>query len=392
MKVNKVVTKDGEVRWEVYGSLGGRGSKCIRRRFERKVDADSFITEHEQQQIENATKPRAIFTMAERTFEEESRFWLKHRGVTFSPGHMKRAKDALDKHILPQMGKLTLDKINPVVFSNFRVARLEDGLKPATVNRETEVMMAILNFAVKQRRIPYNPAAGFTKLEEVREDIQFWERSEAAAFLRFAELKYPASSAQRWIYVVYFLALNTALRAGEIWGLMSKDMAQGEELLHIQRQFDLVVRDFRPPKGKRSRYVPCNPFLRAELKQIIEQDRLGQKKTFFCTDVGSPIDHDNFVDRCFEKDIAEAGVKRIRFHDLRHTGTTLMIADGLDLKTVQDICGHQDITTTMQYVHMLGDSIKKASRSFAVIPEAPKPLLCAVSAQPNSPEFGWTSG
>ena len=65
-----------------------------------------------------------------------------------------RAKDALDKWIIPQIGRLTLDKINPVVFSNFRIARLEEGLKPASVNRETEVMMAILNFAVKQRRIP----------------------------------------------------------------------------------------------------------------------------------------------------------------------------------------------------------------------------------------------
>lgn len=368
MKVTKIVTQDGEIRWEVYGQVGGRGSKSLRRRFERRVDAENFVTSHEVQKAEDSSKPKSIYTMAERTFDEESRFWLAHRGYSFSPGHLKRAKDALEKRILPQLGRLTLDRVNPVVFSNYRMTRLEDGLKPATVNRETEVMMAILNFAVKQRRIPFNPAAGFVKLEEVREDIQFWERIEATAFLMFADRKYPVGSKSRWIYVVYLLVLNTALRAGEVWGLRTKDLAQGDELLHIQRQFDLVLKGFRPPKGKKSRYVPCNSFLRGELKHLITIGKMGLDQTFFCTSSGAPIDHDNFVNRSFEKDSVEAGVKMIRFHDLRHTAITLMIADGLDIKTVQEICGHQDITTTMRYVHLLGDSVKKASRSFSVVP------------------------
>ena len=210
MKVNKVVTKDGEVRWEVVGWTAGRGSRYLRRRFDRKIEADAFITDQMLQQVESATKPKTLLTMVEQTFEEESKFWMAHRGVEFSPGHKKRAKDALDKWILPQLGSLTLDQINPVVLSNYRIGRLEEGLKPATVNRETEIMMAILNFAVKQRRIPYHPAAGFTKLKEVREDIQFWERSEASAFLSFANQKYPINSENRWVYVAYLTLLNTA--------------------------------------------------------------------------------------------------------------------------------------------------------------------------------------
>lgn len=176
------------------------------------------------------------------------------------------------------------------------------------------------------------------------------------------------------------MAVNTALRAGEIWGLKVEDITQGEELLHIQRQFDLVVRDFRPTKGKKSRYVPCNSVLKAELQQLIRQDRIGKDQTFFRTATGTPIDHDNFVDRYFEKDVAEASVKKIRFHDLRHTGTTLMIAGGLDIKTVQEICGHKDISTTMNYVHLLGDSVKQAARTFSVVPIAQKPTLQIVGA------------
>ena len=378
MKIRKVVTKEGEVRYEAHGRTAGRGSRYNRRRFDRKVEAENFLTEQKVQQIKSATQPRSLYTMAEQTFEEESRFWLAHRSISFSPGHTKRVKDSLEKWILPQLGRLTLDRINPVVFSTYRMNRLKNGLKPASVNRETEVLMAILNFAVKQRRIPFNPAAGFTKLEEVREDIQFWERVEASAFLAHAERKYPLGSENRWVYVAYLTMLNTSIRASETWGLMPKDLVQGGELLHIQRQFDLVVRAFRPPKGKKSRYVPCNAVLRAELVKLMEQRRADQ--TVFTTATGRPIDHDNFVGRHFVKDVAESGVKRIRPHDLRHTGTTLMIAAGLDLRTVQEICGHQDISTTMRYAHMLGDSIKNAARTFSIVPIFPVSPLRIVSS------------
>ncbi len=379
MRIIKRNTKDGNTRYEVHGRVGGRGSKYIRRRFDRKIDAENFVTAHQIEQADSLTKPKTMFTMAERTFEEESHFWLTHCGIKFSPGHKKRAQDSLAKCILPKIGRLTLDKINPVVFSKYRLERLETGLKPASVNRETEVMMAVLNYAVKQRRIPYNPAAGFTKLDEIREDIQFWERSEAENFLKFADQKYPIGSENRWVYVVYLLALNTSLRAGEIWGLKPKDLSQGEELLHIQRQFDLVVRNFRTLKGKESRYVPCNSFLRAELKQLIEHQDISAECTVFCTSTDRPMDHYNFVGRYFEKDIIGAKVKKIRFHDLRHTATTLMIAQGLDIKTVQVICGHKDITTTMRYVHLLGDSIKRAARVFSIVPEGKSQQIDAVA-------------
>lgn len=146
-------------------------------------------------------------------------------------------------------------------------------------------------------------------------------------------------------------------------------------LLHIQRQFNTVIRDFGPVKGKKPRYVPCNSILRDELKRLIQKDRLSHDQTFFHTETGTPIDHDNFTDRYFEKDVAGAGVKRIRFHDLRHTGTTLMIAGGLDVKTVKEICGHIDISTTMRYVHLLGDSIRNVARTYSVTPSAESPKL-----------------
>ena len=57
----------------------------------------------------------------------------------------------------------------------------------------------------------------------------------------------------------------------------------------------------------------------------------------------------------------------IRFHDLRHTATTLMISRGIDIKTVKEVCGHADISTTMNYVHMVAGSVERLSEIFVIL-------------------------
>lgn len=68
------------------------------------------------------------------------------------------------------------------------------------------------------------------------------------------------------------------------------------------------------------------------------------------------------------KNLKAWGGRPIRFHDLRHTATTLLIASGVDLKTVKEICGHADISTTMNYVHMVSGAIEKVALNFSITP------------------------
>ena len=159
--------------------------------------------------------------------------------------------------------------------------QLDRGLKPATVNRKTEIIRAILSFSAKNRRIPHNPGTGFQKLREVREGVQFWEPEEARHFLAQMHARYPVGSAYRWVYVVYLMALNTGMRAGEIWGFHPRDIVRGGELLLVQRQFDRVVKLLRPTKGKKPRHVPCNPELLEELQSLIVATRTRPEECLF---------------------------------------------------------------------------------------------------------------
>jgi integrase len=196
----------------------------------------------------------------------------------------------------------------------------------------------------------------------------FWSESEASDFLKSAANRYPPGSQSRWIYVSYLIALNTALRAGEIWGLKPIDLSDNGRLLQVRRQFNRVTLEFSQPKGKRARVVPCNESLAHEIRELLKTNRIGPDQTIFQNEKGNPVCHDNFANRQFAKDLRSWSGRSIRFHDLRHTATTLMIANGIDLKTVKEICGHANIQTTMNYVHLVSGSIERVAESFAIRP------------------------
>jgi integrase len=80
----------------------------------------------------------------------------------------------------------------------------------------------------------------------------FWEKNEAIDFLRCMNEMHPKGSATRWRYVVYLLALNTGMRAGEIWGLMPKDFSKDGHSIYVVRQYNRVAKAFGPTKGKES--------------------------------------------------------------------------------------------------------------------------------------------
>lgn len=369
MSITRTITKSGQTKWEVYIYTSGRGGKRLRRRFDKKSDAETFFLDYRSRKKDLQNQGSGTTDFEETTFEKEAKYWLSIQGQVFSPGHLKRAKGILNE-FLPRLGKLSPLKLHAGTLTAIQAELISEGLQPATVNRKLEIVTSILNFATKKKRIPHNPSVGFEKLREERDDSLFWERADAESFLGFANRKYPFDSPKRWVYVVYLLAINSGVRAGEVWGLMPKDIIQDGSVLLIRRQYDRVLKDFRTTKGKSSRRVPCNQMLYMELRNLIDRDRIRDDSVIFRNQYGDPILHDDFKKRIFDRDIKEWGGLLIRFHDLRHTATTLMIANGLDLKTVQEICGHENIQTTMNYAHLLAEKIKDAARTFSIGPAA----------------------
>ena len=402
MKPIKVVTSDGTIKWEVRVRTDGRGSKRLRRRFDKKIDADDFLSGMSVQKKELKDSGLGAKPFEDTTFSAEAAEWLAHGEMHFRPSHLRRVKGILEE-LLPRIGSLTPNQITPKFLGKLQrelktttfvktdlSKKRKVPLKPvsskrkkkdkvivpklpanATVNLKTEVITSVLNFSAKEKRIPFNPVAGFSKLPDDAGEMLFWEGAETASFLKFANAKYPPGSEKRWIYIVYLTTLNCCLRAAEVWGLQPRDITD-KQTLFVRRQWIAVIKDFGLLKSKDGRdsfrHVPCNRIVRAELESWIERQGIAPSETIFQTNQGNPIDHNNFYKRIFERDLREWGGKKIRFHDLRHTGTTLLIGAGVDLKTVKEICGHENIETTMRYAHLLGGMVTQVAQTFSILP------------------------
>lgn len=378
MGITKVQIANGETKWQVRVWENGRGSRRINRRFDRRTDAEQFLLEYESKREEERKNPFKGCSFENRVFREEAEHWLRDGALRFSASHLVRVK-AILAELDPRFGAHAIERFTPELLTRYQQAEKAKGLENSTVNRKTEVITSVLNFSVKQRRIPFTPAAGFRKLKSSSTEMKFWQEEEAAAFLAFASRRYPAGSSERWVYVVYLTALNTAMRAGEIWGLKPSDLSRDGRSIRVSRQFNRVTLDYSETKSKRARHVPLNDELRSELDTLIRANRVTVDETIFMNERRNPICHENFVDRKFLKDVKAWGGSSIRFHDLRHTATTLMISSGIDLKTVKEICGHADITTTMTYTHLVPGAIDRAAETFRISARSAKPELVAVN-------------
>ncbi len=239
-------------------------------------------------------------------------------------------------------------------------------------------------------RLPYSPIARFRPAKPLKPELEFWEKVEAISFLKFVLLKYPRGSTDHWKYLVYLVALNTAMRSGDIWALRPMDLRLSLGVIHVTRQLDLLERTFRPLKGKEARNVPLSSDLSDELGAWIREQRIGPTELIFSTE-GCSIDHNNFAKRTFKRDVAAWKGKAIKFHGLRHSAATLMLDAGVDIRTVQEILGHKNLDTTMRYVHSIGQNVRRAGNTFSLSaldsadrPPTPQPMASMVPHEPTT--------
>jgi integrase len=133
------------------------------------------------------------------------------------------------------------------------------------------------------------------------------------------------------------------------------------------------------PKSRRSRRAIDAPTLEAALQRLSAAER--HSEFVFCSRDGTPMDADNFRHREFPRALRRAGLRHIRFHDLRHTYTSLLIAQGAHPNYIQAQLGHASIQTTPdRYGHLMPEIHQAEARKLdrLVFGEADAPLSLAV--------------
>jgi len=163
---------------------------------------------------------------------------------------------------------------------------------------------------------------------------------------------------------MFVTAAFTGLRQGELIALRWADVDFTKRLVHVRRSF--THSQMGLPKSGRVRSVPLIDEVARALDALSRREHFTEREDLiFPNSVGNPLDHSK-LRRRFYASLERAELKRVRFHDLRHSFGTLAV-QVFPLSDVKAYMGHADIQTTMVYVHHVpaDDAAERLSRAVA---------------------------
>jgi len=335
------------------------------------------------------------------TFKNYAEGWLDTYAEVECKASTKRSYEQLLRvHVTPHFGEKKITEIRREDVKRFladlsQSTREVDGSIAAKFSKNTLRLImcslrTVLNAAIEDGLIENNPAARmgrFTRSEKPERRASAMTRPEAEKFLEgVSEL------CSEWS-PFFLTALRAGLRKGELLALKWGDIQFGEgpddsnRYILVQRNYSLGR--FTTPKSKKSRRVDLSRQLRATLLELRDSKLLaamlaGKSSVaddlVFPSQAGTVIKPDNIVPRYMEPALEKAGLRRFRFHYLRHTFGSLLIQDGASLAYVKEQMGHSSIQITVDtYGHLVpGADISWVDR----LDSGTTPQQSATGAQP----------
>ena len=224
--------------------------------------------------------------------------------------------------------------------------------------------------------VDVNPVRDVDKPSAIHRDAQAFDGEDFATLREMLAAQMSSQDAmRREAAFSAYLALNTGMRSGEVCALRRVDFHQRVRLLRVCGTVtEPKGGPVRQPttKGKRSRSVALSDEVADAIvchEQAISAGgiRRGPKSPIVSTD-GTTFMRPSAISQAFGAMCREAGLKGYRFHSLRHTHASQLLAAGVDMKTVSERLGHADVKTTLEaYAHVLPGRDAYAADLFAKI-------------------------
>jgi integrase len=353
--------KDGSVRFGVRYWVRGESEP----RWElQPLGTSRRAAEKRLQELSGAAERGEIALRRAVPFEEYADRWLAEQKALVAAGSLKAStyvdyKGAIQNHHKPFFEGLRLDEMTRAdcrAFTTHKVEQSNPRLAPKTINNLLVPLRLMLKQAAEDGCTANSPETGIRRVKVPRREMEWYEMAEAE--------KLVSRTPREWRALIG-LAVYAGLRQGEILALRWGDIDWVGSRIHVRRNLQSIhkvraaggVEAFGTPKtesGRRS--VPMRPVLRALLEERKRLASPNELDLVFAGKLGQPLDARNVVQRVFEPAVARAGLRQIRFHDLRHSFVTYCAAVGVPLAKVGDWVGHSDSRITEIYRHASADS------------------------------------
>jgi integrase len=349
----------GSGKWMAQLSL--EDGRAVRRRACSQREAREKL-----KQLQTAHAQGVDLALQQPTVSQWCQTWLNNFTINLKPNVREDYQGVIRRYIDDDpIGRKRLHQLTSVDAQAW-INRLSLALAPQTVHNAHARLHKALAVAVRQRYIVRNLADDL-ELPSVRTPpIKPFDLNQVQCLLK-------ALVGHRW-YALYRLAVNLGMRQGELLGLTREHIDLEAGIIRIRQQLQretqddetrsFVLQTTKTQAGERTLQIDqsLTKILREHLRNLDEEQALHGKawkdtlNLIFVTETGAPI-HGSDLLQHFNRVLKRAKLPKIRFHDLRHTAATLMLADGIPLVTVSKILGHSSPAVTAKiYAHALDES------------------------------------
>lgn len=257
------------------------------------------------------------------------------------PATRRVYRQLLDGQVLPAFGSTPLARIDALQVEEWTARLAAGGLSPSRVRLAKQVLGQVLASAVKGGKLARNVAEGVKVEKGQRAEMLFLDAGQVE---RLADAIRPPYG------VLVLVASYSGLRAAELAALRVGRLNLLKETVEVVEQATEVAGKITwgPTKSGERRTVRLPRFLCGELAAYLADRPHGPDALVFAMPDGGPLRQTSFVRAYFRPAVRAAGLPEgLRFHDLRHTAASLMIASGAYVKAVQRQLGHASAAMTL---------------------------------------------
>ena len=328
--------------WRVacyYKDWKGVRRKHEKRGFKTKRDAKAY----EQEFLSRKTKD---INMGFGTFID---IYMSDVGPQLKQSTMANKENIIESHIRPYFENKSLSEITStdiLQWQNSLLSLRDDqgkGYSQTYLRTIQNQLSAIFNHAVKYYDLQKNPCAATKKMGRSKSrEMLFWTKEE---YLKFSEVMKGKPVSYYAFQILYW----TGIRCGELLALTRADFDLEKRTLRINKTYQVVKGKemiTSPKTEKSNRTIELPQFLCDEMQDYFDSLYKVDEKSRVFVVTKSYMHHE------MDRGAREAGVKRIRIHDLRHSSCALLIDLGYSPIQIAERLGHESITITERYSHL----------------------------------------
>ena len=248
--------------------------------------------------------------------------------------------------IVPAFDDTPLNRITRQQIQNFHTALREEGLSGASCDHHVKLMRSMLNLAIQWDFITKNPADKIPLFMEDNKLERYMTDEEQARLLEVLN-----TESNRTVSLLILFLLSTGARLNE---------ALKSTWNNIDEEKCLWIIPAANSKSKKARSVPLNQKALEVLSQLPKRDSVSF--LFFNRSTGKRYVN---INKTWDRLRTQAGLPKLRLHDLRHQFASHLVNSGRSLYEVQQILGHSDPTVTQRYAHLSTRTLQEASETAA---------------------------